>query len=148
MTLCGRGLVGALGVMALIACRTAQPPLVPASTGQAVNRTENPCLKPLEKACSNGRCPTLEEAKAEVKASIKQRGGRCSFAADAGTCGDYQYVRSENSIGSRISYFDRTGKLVGVKGTQDAMYEPCFGTFRYGKEIDCSFVVQENYCRQ
>ena len=144
----GRRLVATLGLGVLLACRTADPPSQWASKRQAsaVNSAESQCRQPIEKACNRDKCPTWEEAKAELKASTKQ-GSRCSVA-DAGRCGEYLYVRVEDSWGSRISYFDRTGRLVGVKRTQDAMFEPCFGTFRYGKEIGCSPVVRENYCRQ
>ena len=146
MTVVARMLVGVLGLLTFFACRASigtETQTAPAP----VNSAENECREPLERACKGGTCPTWEEEKADVKALAKQVGSRCS-GADSGTCGGYLYVKFEDSWGSRISYFDRTGKLIGLKRTQDAAFEPCFGTFRYGKEIQCSPAVRENYCRQ
>ena len=40
---------------------------------------------------------------------------------------------------------DQEEVLATEEHTQDVIYEPCFGTFRYGKEIECSPVVRENW---
>jgi hypothetical protein len=148
MTRSGRNLLAVSALTALAGPATDASPshfLVPVQAGDQ-RGADNQCHHPLERFCKDGKCPTWEEAKAEVKSLAKKI--RPCFGASAGTCGEYKYVSFSGGFVSSTRYFDQTGKLVGVVGTTDVIAEPCLGTFSYGEVIECSSVIEENYCSQ
>ena len=147
MTRSGRNLLAVSAFTALLACHaTDRSPSHFVASVQAGDQrgADNQCHHPLEQACKAGKCPTWEEAKAEVK-SLANTVRPC-FGAIAGTCGEYRYVSFSGGFVSSTRYFDQTGKLVGAVSTTDVIAEPCLGKFNYGKVIECSFVMEKNYC--
>jgi len=118
-----------------------------ASCGSSPTGDEDSCYLPLDQHCSVFPCPGYEQSLVE----LRQFGAeRFCFVAQSGRCGELHFTRRGGGFGNTTYYFDDNGAVVAVHETSDAVVvgSACPNWKQYGRRVECSEVVLEDYCRR